>query len=120
MPSEFEPETEAARRIVTSALADHRAWLDPIEVKRLLDAYHIAAVPTFAAADAEEAVAHASAIFAHDYIRQHRHLFHCLRIFEHQNRIVKVEVDLVLVEYVKGHQIVPPEAQVLKCRLQSL
>ena len=38
--------------------------LDPIEVKRLFDAYEIAVVPTFAAADAEEAVAHANAIFA--------------------------------------------------------
>src|SRR5205823_11806695 len=47
-----------------AALADDRSWLDPIEVKRLLDAYDIAVVPTFAAADAEEAVAHANAIFA--------------------------------------------------------
>ena len=42
----------------------NRSWLDPIEVKRLLDAYDIAAVPTFAAVDADEAVAHANALFA--------------------------------------------------------
>ena len=64
MPSEFAPDTDAARQIVAAALADGRSWLDPIEVKRLLDAYDIAVVPTFAAADAEEAVAHANALFA--------------------------------------------------------
>ena len=53
MPSEFAPDTDTARQIVAAALADGRSWLDPIEVKRLLDAYDIAAVPTFAAADAE-------------------------------------------------------------------
>ena len=64
MPSEFTPDADAARQIVAAALADGRSWLDPIEVKRLFDAYEIAVVPTFAAADAEEAVAHANAIFA--------------------------------------------------------
>ena len=64
MPSEFAPDADAARQIVAAALADGRSWLDPIEVKRLLDAYDIAVVPTFAAADSEEAVAHANAIFA--------------------------------------------------------
>src|SRR5947207_1969516 len=64
MPSEFAPDTDTARQIVAAALADGRSWLDPIEVKRLLDAYDIAAVPTFAAADAEEAVAHANVILA--------------------------------------------------------
>jgi len=64
MPSEFAPDTDAARQIVATALADGRSWLDPIEVKRLFDAYDIAVVPTFAAADAEQAVAHATALFA--------------------------------------------------------
>ena len=64
MPSAFTPNVEAARRIVADALQDGRQWLDPIEIKRLFDAYDIAMVPTYAAADAEEAVAHASAIFA--------------------------------------------------------
>jgi len=63
MPISFAPDTEAARRVVSDALADGRQWLDPIEIKRLFDAYDIAMVPTYAAADAEEAVAHASAIF---------------------------------------------------------
>jgi acetyltransferase len=64
MPSAFTPNVEAARRIVADALQDGRQWLDPIEIKRLFDAYDIAMVPTYAAADVEEAVAHASAIFS--------------------------------------------------------
>jgi acetyltransferase len=64
MPSSFAPDTEGARRVVADALADGRQWLDPIEIKRLFDAYEIPMVPTYAAADAEQAVAHASAIFA--------------------------------------------------------
>src|SRR6202171_2890859 len=34
MPSEFAPDTDAAREIVAAALADGRQWLDPGEVKR--------------------------------------------------------------------------------------
>ncbi|MBX9645753.1 MAG: bifunctional acetate--CoA ligase family protein/GNAT family N-acetyltransferase [Xanthobacteraceae bacterium] len=65
MPSEFEPDTEVARNIVAAALADGRQWLDPVEIKQLLAAYEIPMVATFAAADAEQAVAHASEILAH-------------------------------------------------------
>ena len=64
MPSEFAPDTDAAREIVAAALADGRQWLDPVEIKQLLEAYEIAMVETFAAADAEQAAAHASALFA--------------------------------------------------------
>ena len=64
MPSSFAPDTEAARRVVVDALADDRQWLDPIEIKLLFDAYDIPMVPTYAAADAEQAVAQAAAIFA--------------------------------------------------------
>jgi acetyltransferase len=64
MTSEFEPNTAAARQIVASALADGRQWLDPVEIKKLLEAYEIPMVPTFAAADADEAVAHATQLFA--------------------------------------------------------
>jgi acetyltransferase len=64
MPSSFAPDTGAARRVVADALADDRQWLDPIEIKLLFDAYEIAMVPTYAATDAEQAVAHAAAIFA--------------------------------------------------------
>jgi acetyltransferase len=64
MPREFAPDIDTARGIVAAALADDRQWLDPVEIRRLLEAYEIPMVPTFAAADAEQAVAHASAIFA--------------------------------------------------------
>ncbi len=64
MPREFTPDTAAARQIVAAALADGRQWLDPVEIARLFEAYHIPMVQTFAAADAEQAAAHASAIFA--------------------------------------------------------
>jgi acetyltransferase len=64
MPSEFAPDIVAARGIVAAALADGRQWLDPVEIRRLLDAYGIAMVPTFAAADAGQAAACASELFA--------------------------------------------------------
>ena len=64
MPSEFAPDTATARQIVAEAIADGRQWLDPVEIKRLLEAYDIAMVPTFAAVDADAAVAHASKLFA--------------------------------------------------------
>ena len=64
MPSEFAPDVETAKAIIAAALADGRRWLDPLEIKRLLDAYGIAMVPTFAAADVEQAVACAAQLFA--------------------------------------------------------
>ncbi len=64
MPSALAPDIEAARKVVTAALADGRGFLDPVEITRLFDAYDIAMVPTFAAADAEQAVTHAAALFA--------------------------------------------------------
>ena len=53
LPGEFAPDIDSARTIVAAALADGRQWLDPVEIKRLLEAYEIPMVPTFAAADAE-------------------------------------------------------------------
>ena len=64
MPSDFAPDVDAARKIVAAALADGRHWLDPVEIKRLLQAYGIPMVQTFAAVDAEQAVAHAATLFA--------------------------------------------------------
>jgi acetyltransferase len=60
LPSDFVPDVGAARRIVEAAVAEGRRWLDPGEVKRLLDAYQIDMVPTLEAADVEQAVAFAS------------------------------------------------------------
>jgi acetyltransferase len=64
MPSAFAPDIQAAKEIIATALTDGRKWLDPVEIKRLLEAYDIAMVPTLAAADAEQAVAYASELFA--------------------------------------------------------
>jgi acetyltransferase len=64
LTQEFVPDTEAARRIVEAAVAEGRGWLDPIEVMDVLDAYRIASVPTRAAANTEEAAAHAESLFA--------------------------------------------------------
>jgi acetyltransferase len=64
MPNDLSPDIETARDIVTAVLADGRQWLDPVEIKRLLETYGIAMVPTFAAADAEQAVACADGLFA--------------------------------------------------------
>ncbi|MEK9285232.1 MULTISPECIES: bifunctional acetate--CoA ligase family protein/GNAT family N-acetyltransferase [unclassified Bradyrhizobium] len=64
MPDRFVPDVEAARQIVTGAIADGRKWLEPVEIRRLLEAYDIAMVPTYAAADVDEAVAYASEMFA--------------------------------------------------------
>lgn len=63
-PTAFTPDIEAAKALVAEALADGRQWLNPVEIKRLLEAYDIAMVPTFAAADPDEAVSHASELFA--------------------------------------------------------
>jgi acetyltransferase len=64
IPGEFMPDSATARQIVAAALAEGRQWLDPIEIARLFEAYQIPMVPTFAAADAEQAAAHASTLFA--------------------------------------------------------
>jgi acetyltransferase len=64
MPSEVTPDPAAVRQIVAAALAEGRQWLDAVEIAGLFEAYRIPMVPTFAAADAEQAVAHASALFA--------------------------------------------------------
>jgi acetyltransferase len=64
LPGTFAPDIDAARRIVAAAQEDGRRWLGPVEVKQLLAAYDIAMVPTFAADDAEQAVACASELFA--------------------------------------------------------
>lgn len=64
MPDTFVPDVAAARQIVAAAIADSRQWLEPVEIKNLLGCYDIAMVPTYAAADVEQAVAYADEIFA--------------------------------------------------------
>lgn len=64
MPDTFVPDAPAAKRIVTAAIADGRKWLEPVEIKHLLETYDIAMVPTYAATNVEQAVAYASDMFA--------------------------------------------------------
>jgi acetyltransferase len=64
LPADFVPDVASARAIVQAAVGEGRRWLDPPEVKRLLDAYQIDMVPTLEAADAEQAVALAQSLFA--------------------------------------------------------
>jgi acetyltransferase len=60
----FRPDVKAARDIVEGALKERRAWLDPIEISALFEAYSIPMVPTQAAATPDEAVAKAEAFLA--------------------------------------------------------
>lgn len=64
MPDTYVPDVAAAKQIVTTAIADGRKWIDPVEIKNLLGCYDIAMVPTYAAADVEQAIAYANEIFA--------------------------------------------------------
>lgn len=64
MPDTLVPDVAAAKQIVAAAIADSRQWLEPVEIKHLLGCYDIAMVPTYAAADVEQAVAYADEIFA--------------------------------------------------------
>ncbi|MFO1107981.1 MAG: bifunctional acetate--CoA ligase family protein/GNAT family N-acetyltransferase [Bradyrhizobium sp.] len=64
LPADFVPDVTAARAIVQAAVAEGRRWLDPPEVKRLLDAYRIDMVPTLEAVDANQAVVLAESLFA--------------------------------------------------------
>ena len=63
-PLSFEPDIAVARKVVTTARAEGRQWLDPVEIKQLFDAYRIPMIATFVAADAEEAAHHAAVIIA--------------------------------------------------------
>ncbi|MBQ1016227.1 acetate--CoA ligase family protein, partial [Micromonospora sp. M51] len=60
----FVPDAKGARQIVAAAIADGRKWLEPVEIKHLLETYDIAMVPTYAATDVEQAVGYANEVFA--------------------------------------------------------
>src|SRR5262249_62184624 len=45
LPEHFAPDWKTGRRIIERALAETRAWLDPIEIGRLFEAYVIPIVP---------------------------------------------------------------------------
>jgi acetyltransferase len=56
-PSDFTPDVEAARRIVSQVVEDGRTWLDPFEIGALLDAYAVPVASASLARDPDEAVA---------------------------------------------------------------
>jgi acetyltransferase len=62
LPHDFSPDTEAARAIVGTVLAENRRWLDPLEVHALLQAYEIPAAPVTLATTSDEAAEAARAI----------------------------------------------------------
>ncbi|MCL2714854.1 MAG: bifunctional acetate--CoA ligase family protein/GNAT family N-acetyltransferase [Alphaproteobacteria bacterium] len=64
MPETFKPDVAAAQAIVAGAMEDQRQWLEPVEIKHLLEAYGIAMVPTYAASTVDEAVNYSLEMFA--------------------------------------------------------
>jgi acetyltransferase len=64
LPEHFAPDAETARSVIEAALADGRAWLDPIEIGRLFAAYAIPIVPAVLAESAEQAAAAAKPFLA--------------------------------------------------------
>jgi acetyltransferase len=57
VPDQFVSDTESARAVIDAALAAGKAWLDPLDVTRLLAAYNIPVAPALLARDGEEAAA---------------------------------------------------------------
>ena len=57
MPEDFAPDVAAVRPVIDAVLRDDRAWLDPIELTRVLSAYGIPVAPAALARNADEAVA---------------------------------------------------------------
>jgi acetyltransferase len=55
LPSDFTPDTAAARSLVREALARGHRWLDPVAVTGVLEAYQVPVAPVRAAATPEEA-----------------------------------------------------------------
>jgi acetyltransferase len=57
LPQDFTPDVAAVRPVIDAVLREKRAWLDPIELTRMLSAYGIPITPAALARDAGEAVA---------------------------------------------------------------
>ncbi len=64
LSSLFTPDVVAARKVIGTALAEGRAWLDPVEISALFAAYAIPMVPTLAAGDPDDAVTKAAPFLA--------------------------------------------------------
>ena len=57
VPTEFVSDTEKARQVIAEALAAGKAWLDPLDVSRLFDAYGLPISPAILARNGKEAAA---------------------------------------------------------------
>ena len=68
LPQQFAPDVGAARRVIDRTLSEGRAWLDPLEVAALLDAYAIPIVPTVLAGTPEQAEAAAAPFLANGQV----------------------------------------------------
>src|ERR1700736_1416175 len=64
LPQDFKPDVGAARAVIEGAMQDGRAWLDPIEVTRLLASYARPIAPALLARNGEEAAAAARPFLA--------------------------------------------------------
>jgi acetyltransferase len=64
LAQDFKPDVAAARSVVENAAQRGRAWLDPIEITRLLAAYSIPIAPARLARNADEAAAAARPFLA--------------------------------------------------------
>ena len=64
LPETFRAGVDVVRALVASALADGRAWLDPVEATRALEAYAIPVAPYRKAGSAAEAQSTAADLFA--------------------------------------------------------
>jgi acetyltransferase len=64
LPQDFAPDVVAAKRVIDKALSEGRAWLDPVEITQLFDAYALPVTPARLAPDPDAAVAAASPFLA--------------------------------------------------------
>jgi acetyltransferase len=62
VPTEFVSDTEKARQVIAEALAAGKAWLDPLDVNRLFDAYGLPISTAILARNGKEAAAAARPI----------------------------------------------------------
>jgi acetyltransferase len=124
-PHSFEPDAAAARKVVTTARAEGRQWLDPVEIKQLFDAYRIPMIATFVAADAEEAAHHAAIIIAQGDAVVLKILS---RDITHKSDVGGVVLDLASVEAVRAAtadmltriRVLRPQADIAGVMVQAM
>src|SRR6185503_3089349 len=96
---------ERHNKLLSSATRQER---EQREVQRLLRIQHfiIYVVGRGATSHGLDVLAHTITISIHHHIREHRHLFLRFRIFQQQDRIGEIKIQLVLIEHMKRNQVV--------------